>query len=95
MQGSTFISVPIDKFNEFIVEALTEHKASKSLIDQVAYHKFHQLNSFSKQFINEIINNYYGIHYVGLIPDSQHDLIYKLQVIDKKLCTFFLLKYAN
>ena len=95
MRGSTFITVPIYKFQEFILECLKKHNASQALTDSLIYHRFHQLDSFKKQFINEILNNYYGIHYVGLVPDTHHDLLYKLQVTDKKLCTFFLLKYAN
>jgi hypothetical protein len=90
----TFIEITADKFHEFIIESLPKHHASQSLIDELSYHKFHTMNSFKKNFINEILNNYYGIHYVGCELGTGN-LNYKLSVLDKTLCTYFLLKYGN
>jgi hypothetical protein len=96
MIGNTFIEVDIQKFHDFFLESLPKHNISQSLVDELIYHKFHSLNSFKKNYFNEIFNNYYGMHYVGLVVDSANEsLKYKLQVTDKKLCTFFLLKYAS
>jgi hypothetical protein len=95
--SSTFIEITADKFHEFIIENLPKHQTSESLITELSYQRFHSMTSFKKNFINEILNNYYGIHYVGIVNNSPKDnsLTYKLSVTDKKLCTFFLLKYAN
>lgn len=94
--NSTFIEITSDKFHEFLIENLPKHQTSQSLITELSYQKFHSINSFKKDFINEILNNYYGIHYVGLSDHSKDQpLSYKLSVTDRKLCTFFLLKYAN
>jgi hypothetical protein len=93
MINSTFIEVTADKFHEFIIENLPKHHTSESLINELSFQKFHSINSFKKDFINEILNNYYGIHYVGTAANET--LTYKLSVTDKKLCTFFLLKYGN
>lgn len=97
METSTFIEVSADRFQEFILDALPKHHTSASLLDELSFHKFHSLGSFKKDFINQILNNYYGMHYVGLVNGNFRDLDfkYKLAVTDKKLCTFFLLKYAN
>jgi hypothetical protein len=96
MRGSTFINISVDKFHEFILEILPKHVTSQNLIDELGYHRFHTLNSYKKDFINEIMNNYYGMHYVGLVTDAPTEsLKYKLTVTDTKLCTFFLLKYGN
>jgi hypothetical protein len=94
--SSTFISITADKFHEFLIENLPKHHTSDSLINELSFQKFHSINSFKKDFINEILNNYYGIHYAG-ISDKPKDepLSYKLTVTDRKLCTFFLLKYAS
>ena len=93
MINSTFIEITADKFHEFIIENLPKHHSSHSLINELSFQKFHVMNSFKKDFINEILNNYYGIHYVGTTDGTT--LTYKLSVTDKKLCTYFLLKYAN
>jgi len=81
MINSTFIEVSADKFHEFIMENLPKHHTSESLITELSFQKFHAINS------------YYGIHYVGTAANET--LTYKLSVTDKKLCTFFLLKYGN
>lgn len=93
--NSTFIEIGADKFHEFIIENLPKHQASAHLINELTYQRFHSMNSFKKNFINEILNNYYGIHYVGIASTNDQNLIYKLSVIDRKLCTFFLLKYGS
>jgi hypothetical protein len=95
--NSTFIEVTADKFHEFLIENLPKHQTSNSLINELSYQKFHSMSSFKKNFINEILNNYYGIHYVGIADVSLKNnfLSYQLSVTDKKLCTFFLLKYAS
>jgi hypothetical protein len=97
METLTFIEVGADRFQEFILDALPKHHTSPSLLDELSFHRFHGLDAFKKDFINEILNNYYGMHYVGLVNNKYRDLDfkYKLAVTDKKLCTFFLLKYAN
>ena len=95
MRGTAFIQISVDKFHQFLFEVLPKHLSSNQLIDELTFHRFHTLNSFKKNFINEVLNNYYGIHYVGLTNDHNADILYKLQVSDKKLCTFFMLKYAN
>ena len=92
----TFVEISAEKFNEFIIENLPKHNlASTSFINDLAYQKFHSLNSFKKDFINEILNNYYGIHYVGIATTNDQNLVYKLSVTDKNLCTFFLLRYGS
>ena len=95
MRNSTFIEITSDKFHEFLNEVVKKHLSSDFLATELSYHKFHTLNSYKKDFINEILNNYYGIHYVGIagISAREPELRYKLTVTDKKLCTFFLLKY--
>lgn len=93
--NSTFIQITADKFHEFIIENLPKHQASAQLINELTYQRFHSMNSFKKNFINEILNNYYGIHYVGIACTNDQNIIYKLSVTDKKLCTFFLLKYGS
>lgn len=93
--NSTFIEIAADKFHEFIVENLPKHQASAQLINELSYQRFHSMTSFKKNFINEILNNYYGIHYVGIAATNDQNLIYKLSVTDRKLCTFFLLRYGN
>lgn len=93
--NSTFIEIAADKFHEFIVENLPKHQASASLANELNYQKFHSLNSFKKNFINEILNTYYGIHYVGIATTNDQNLMYKLSVTDRNLCTFFLLKYGG
>jgi hypothetical protein len=93
MINSTFIEVSADKFHEFIIENLPKHHTSESLINELSFQKFHAINSFKKDFINEILNNYYGIHYVGTTANAT--LTYKLSVTDRRLCTFFLLRYGN
>lgn len=91
---STFIEVAADKFHEFIIESLPKHQASQSLIDELGHQRFHAMNSYKKDYINEILTNYYGLNYVGVVADRTA-VIYKLRVSDKKLCTYFLLKYGN
>ncbi len=95
--SSTFIEITADKFHEFIIENLPKHQTSESLLTELTYQRFHSMSSFKKNFINEILNNYYGIHYVGIAGSKAGDnlLTYKLSVTDKKLCTFFLLRYAS
>jgi hypothetical protein len=93
--NSTFIEIAADKFQEFIIENLPKHQTSANLVDELSYQKFHSMNSFKKNFINEILNSYYGIHYVGISSKNDQNLIYKLSVTDRNLCTFFLLRYGN
>lgn len=97
MRNSTFIEITSEKFHEFLFEVIKKHITSDTLLTELNFHKFHTLNSFKKDFLNEILNNYYGIHYVGIagISVREPELRYKLSVTDKKLCTFFLLKYIN
>jgi hypothetical protein len=94
MKDSIFIEVTADKFHEFIMEVMPKHVTSENLISELNFHRFHSLSSFKKDFINEIMNNYYGMHYVGM-NNSNSEIKYKLTVVDKKLCTFFLLKYGS
>ena len=94
MSNPTLIEVGSDKFHEFLIEVLPKHHASQSIIDELNFRRFHNINSFKKNFINEILNNYYGMHYVGM-SSSISESSYQLSVINKNLCTFFLLKYAN
>jgi hypothetical protein len=89
-----FIEVPSDKFHEFILDALPKHHSSQSFLEELNYRKFHTMDSFKKNFINEILNNYYGIHFIGSELTSTN-LNYKFTVTNKKLCTFFLLKYGS
>lgn len=93
--NSTFIEISADKFHEFIIENLPKHQTSASLLNELSYQRFHSMTSFKKNFINEILNNYYGIHYVGIASTNDQNINYKLSVTDKKLCTFFLLKYGS
>jgi hypothetical protein len=92
--NSTFIEIAADKFHEFITENLPKHQTSINLVNEFAYQRFHSMNSYKKDFINEILNTYYGIHYVGIATTNDQSLKYKLSVTDKNLCTFFLLKYG-
>ena len=90
MQGN-FITIHEDKFNEFLIEILPKHHANPSAVTgALQYQKFHKLDEFKKKFINQILENYHGIHFFGTCEDG-----YKLEVTDKKLCTFFMLKYAS
>ena len=50
---STFIEVAADKFHEFIIESLPKHQASQSLIDELGHQRFHAMNSYKKDYINE------------------------------------------
>ena len=92
--NSKFIQISVDKFNEFILECLPKHHASDSLLNELGFRSFHALDSFKKNFINDILENYYGIHFSGT-ETINNNLYYKLLVTDKKLCTFFLLKYGG
>jgi hypothetical protein len=89
MKGSIFIEVTADKFHEFIMEVMPKHVTSENLISELNFHRFHLLSSFKKDFINDIMNNYSGMLYVGM-NNSISEIKYKLTVVDKKLCTFFL-----
>jgi hypothetical protein len=95
--NSTFIEIAADKFHEFLIENLPKHQASANLVSELAHQRFHSMSSFKKNFINEILNNYYGIHYVGMANISLKDnfFTYQLSVTDRNLCTFFLLKYGS
>lgn len=96
MKLPNYIELTSEKFNEFLMEALPKHQISDALTTELTYQKFHNLNSYKKNYINDILNNYYGMHYSGLVSDSeQNTLKYKLSVVDKKLCTFFLIKYGG
>jgi len=94
MKKNNFIEVYPEKFHEFLNEILPIHNVSSLIIDELAHRRFHHLSSFKKDFINEILKNYYGMYYIGFGAMSQ-DSKYQFSVVDKKLCTFFLLKYEN
>lgn len=94
MKKNSFIQVLPEKFHEFLNEILPLHNVSSLISDELVFRKFHLLSSYKKDFINEILKNYYGMYYIGFDSSSQNAK-YQFSVIDKKLCTFFLLKYDS
>jgi hypothetical protein len=82
------IEVDSEKFNSFLVEIAPEHNFSESFSQYILHRKLHRLDSFQKNYINEILENYYGVHF--LVQKNEN---YILSVTNRKLCTFFKIKY--
>jgi hypothetical protein len=87
-----FLEIDCEKFNKFLIEALTKHQSSELLMNELNNRAFHLMNSYKKDFVNSLLNTYYGIQYIGLSQQENKDPIkYKIGVVDKKLSTFFLI----
>ncbi len=86
----TLIEVDCEKFNAFLIESMPEHhKDADNFIPYLAFRKLHKLDSFQKAYVNQILENYYGLHYM-----AQKNENYVLSVTNKKLCAFFKIKYG-
>lgn len=86
----TLIEVDSEKFNAFLIESILEHhKDADNFVSYLAYKKLHKLDSFQKAYVNQILENYYGLHYM-----AQKNENYILSVTNKKLCAFFKIKYG-
>ena len=88
--SDTLIEVNSEKFNSFLLEVIPIHHANAdSFLSYLSYKKLHALDSFQKAYVNEVLENYYGIHYM-----AQNKENYLLSVTNKKLCAFFKIKYG-
>jgi hypothetical protein len=88
--NDTLIEVDSDKFNCFLVEVIPHHhKDADNFVAYLKARQLHKLDSFQKAYVNEVLENYYGLHYM-----AQNKKNYILSVTNKKLCAFFKLKYG-
>lgn len=88
--NETFIEVDSEKFNSFLIEVIPEHhQDAHNFVSYLTYRKLHKLDSFQKEYVNQILENYYGLHYM-----AQKNENYILSVTNKKLCAFFKIKYG-
>lgn len=86
----TLIEVDSEKFNTFLIESIPEHhKDAGNFISYLSFRKLHRLDSFQKAYVNQILETYYGLHYMAHKNES-----YILSVTNKKLCAFFKIKYG-
>jgi hypothetical protein len=83
------IEIDSEKFNSFLMEIAPEHNFSDSFLQYISHRRLHRLDSFQKNYINQVLENYYGLHYM-----AQNNTNYILSVTNKKLCAFFRIKYG-
>ena len=89
----TFIEIDCTKFNDFLSKVMPNHHSNcNDLLNYLIYKKLHGLDVFQKNYINQVLENYYGIHFKGISPRDKEK--YFFSVTDKKLCTFFKIQYG-
>jgi len=81
-----FVEIPLDNFNSFFEKEYLNHNKSASY-----YETFHKMSEFKKSYANQILENYYGLHYMGLVQDNNS---YKFTVLNKKLYSIAKLKFG-
>lgn len=81
-----FVEVPIDIFNSFFEKEYSNHNKNSPY-----YEPFHKLSEFKKSYANQLLENYYGLHYMGLGKDRDS---YKFTVVNKKLYSIAKLKFG-
>lgn len=81
-----FVDIPIENFTDFLKLNYPKHNNNT----QYDYH-LHTWNSFQKNFANEILESYYGLHYLGICPQNNSN--YRFEVVNKKLYTIAKLKF--
>jgi hypothetical protein len=87
-----FIEIDSEKFNNFLVEVFPKHHSnSEGFLHYIMHRKMHGLDAFQKNYLNEVLENYYGIHYTGISVKNKDN--YTFSVVDKKLCSFLKIKF--
>ena len=81
------VDVPIEIFTKFFSDICKKHYA----IEQYEF-RLHRLNSYQKNYANEILESYYGMHYAGISPKNSEN--YCFSVVDKKLYMAAKLKFG-
>lgn len=81
-----FVEIPIENFTDFFKEVFLKHNKNS----QYDYY-LHRWNSFQKNYANEVLESYYGLHYLGISP--QNNLNYKFEIVNKKLYSIVKLKF--
>jgi hypothetical protein len=81
-----FVEIPSELFNTFFEKEYLNHNQNTFF-----HTPFHKLSEFKKIYANQLLENYYGIHYVGLNSESN---TYKFTIINKKLYSIAKLKFG-
>lgn len=79
--------IPADAFNLFFEKEYASHNVNSSSFCE----PFHKFSEFKKNFANQFLENYYGIHYIGMLKESNN---YKFTIVNKRLYTTAKLKFG-
>ena len=84
--SSLFVDIVIESFTNFFQEVYIKHNKNQTYDIQL-----HRWNSFQKNYANEILEAYYGLHYLGMCPQDPSK--YRFEIVNKKLYSIVKLKY--
>jgi hypothetical protein len=81
-----FVEISADNFNSFFEKEYLNHNKNAPY-----YETFHKMSEFKKNYASQLLENYYGLHYMGFMQDKNN---YKFTIINKKLYSIAKLKYG-
>jgi hypothetical protein len=80
------VEISIENFNSFFEKEYLNHNKSASY-----YETFHKMSEFKKSYANQLLENYYGLHYMGICNDNGK---YRFQIMSRKLYSIAKLKFG-
>lgn len=81
------VEIPIENFTKFFEGIHNNHHNGQ----QHDYY-LHRLNSYQKNYSNQILESYYGLHYMGISQNDKNN--YCFSITDKKLYLTSKLKFG-